>query len=378
MNSQVTSRQTSTGTPVPTLPSAAAAATVAADEKVTGKASTPHLDINLASPPQAGVSGTTGQEIVLIHPRKIRAGKLPNRVGSSFESDKFNELYQSIMNTRGNVEPISVRRIPVDANGCEFELIFGACRTQACLKAQLDVRAIIEAPDDKLGDLATLHENLGRQDLSPFELGRQIKFILESKQVKSLRSLAVQIGRDAGDLSKAVSIANLPPEIISAFKSPLDVQYRFAKQLTDAITHAREAVLQAALEIQGLDIDSPERESKKVFQQLIDAAKPKGVGPSNTPVEQTLYVGGKSIGRMSVDRTGRIQITLDEVLNTAQKKALAEKICGFIGRELNKRDRLDSKASSKDTPPATVSATAKARANAAANTTANATGVEAA
>lgn len=51
----------------------------------------------------------------------------------------------------------------------------------------------------------------------------------------SNKKMAEALGVDLGIVGKALTLAGLPVEVIDAFKSPLKIQYRFAKPLKDAL-----------------------------------------------------------------------------------------------------------------------------------------------
>ena len=210
------------------------------------------------------------QQVVLLDPCLIRPGSVPNRDKAAFDRVEFRHLQASIVLGGVNVQPILVRRALLDGAGTVYEIIYGARRHQACLLAGLPVRALVQddidegthegaqadvnaevnAPVNAAVDfLATFRENQGRADLAPWELGRQIAFALAQGYFSSQRKAAQEIGRDVGDVSRALQLAALAPEVVSAFATPLDLQFRHAKPLSDALKKAPEAVLAQALRI---------------------------------------------------------------------------------------------------------------------------------
>ena len=289
--------------------------------------------------PQEGAAsaapGQTAQQVVLLDPRLIRPGAVPNRAKAAFDQALFRHLQASIVLAGGNVQPISVRRAPADGAGTVYEIIYGERRHQACLLAGLPVRALVQEDVDVLLDaagdfLATFRENQGRADLAPWELGRQVAFALGSGYFSSQRNVAKEIGRDIGDVSRALQLAALPPEVVAAFASPLDLQFRHAKPLTDALKKAPEAVLAEALRIKE---EGQARAPGQVLERLVAAADEGGVGPSNTEaVDMAIEVDGQCIARLVAGRDGLVQVKMALALDQRQRLQLAEQLQAFYKR----------------------------------------------
>lgn len=279
------------------------------------------------------------QQVVLLDPRLIRAGTVPNRTkAAAFDQKLFRHLQASIALAGGNVQPIAVRRAPADDAGTVYEIIYGERRHQACLQAGLPVRALVQEDVDAAEDfLATFRENQGRADLAPWELGRQIAFALAHGYFSSQRKAALEIGRDVGDVSRALQLAALAPEVVAAFASPLDLQFRHAKPLTDAFKKAPEAVLTEALRIKAEgEVLAP----GQVLERLVAAADKGGVGPSNTDaVDMAIEVDGQCIARLVAGRDGLVQVRMAHALDEKQRAQLAEQLQAFYKRCVAKAPR---------------------------------------
>ena len=143
-----------------------------------------------------------------IDPNRIRVMGAPNRDSSSFESDAFEELHQNILVAGGNSVPISVVQLAVATEAHDFELIAGERRMRACLLANLPVLAIVKQAlmvSERQRMLATIRENLARQNLTPYEFGRQLKFVIDAALSPSARALGRDIGRHHSDISAAIT-----------------------------------------------------------------------------------------------------------------------------------------------------------------------------
>jgi ParB family chromosome partitioning protein len=217
----------------------------------------------------------------LLDPRLIKPSRWADRHPDSFASPAFMELRDDIAAAGGNVQPVKVRPIPgAPPSGPEpcYELVFGSRRTRACRDLNLRVRAVI---DDGLSDqdlyVQMQRENRGRANLSAWEQGVSYRRALDEGLFPSARRLAEVIGVDQSNLSKALRVASLPEEIVGAFGSPCDIQFRWVAALDKAMASDSDSVLNAA---RALRSRSSRPEARDVFKALTspskDAAKAKG------------------------------------------------------------------------------------------------------
>jgi ParB family chromosome partitioning protein len=110
----------------------------------------------------------------------------------------------------------------------------GHRRHQACLELGLPVFAVIEALDDQSLFVEMDRENRQRKDLRPYEIGLMYAKALDDGLFPSAKKLAEAVGIDLSQLGKALSLARLPQDVLGAFQSPLDLQYRWASELVPA------------------------------------------------------------------------------------------------------------------------------------------------
>jgi ParB family chromosome partitioning protein len=184
----------------------------------------------------------------LIDPRQIALTRWADRHPDSFSSQAFMELKQEIESAGGNVQPIKVRPVRGAAaeqpEGPRFELVYGSRRTRACLELGLPVRAVVdENVDDQALYVQMQRENRGRSNLSAWEQGVSYHKALNEGLFPSARRLAEQIGLDHSNVAKALRVAELPQEIVGAFRSPVDIQFRWAVALDKAYQQDPDAVL---------------------------------------------------------------------------------------------------------------------------------------
>ncbi|MEI2713950.1 MAG: hypothetical protein V9G04_11860 [Nocardioides sp.] len=109
--------------------------------------------------------------------------------------------------------------------------------------------AIVEVLTDAQLFTEMERENRERQDLSPWEQGVMYKRAIDDGLFPSLRRLATSIGAQVGNVSTAIQLASLPPEVIEAFPSPLSLQFRWGTALKAAIDKSPDDVLAQAREL---------------------------------------------------------------------------------------------------------------------------------
>lgn len=295
----------------------------------TALASAPSSSPALLTDPLS--SSSHHSSVCLLSVDTIEIGPSPNRTEASFESDEFFLLNESILHNRGNLQPIAVRQLlpeEIPQNSLlQYRLISGERRLRACAMHQLPVLAMIceVAPTRELVD--RLIENHLREPLSPYELGLQLRHIIDSSESISRRSLARLLGLDPSAVQKAVDIASLPQPVIEAFSNPSAIQYRDSKLLKDAVAASQDAVVACAKTLKGLELPS-----KDIIKKLVAAAGPgEGVEPFNTSSEPTqMAVDGQAIGALSTNKKGQTEIQLTLPLNARQQAELAEHLEKFV------------------------------------------------
>lgn len=203
-----------------------------------------------------------------LDPRTIRPSEWANRHEDSFRTEEFLSLRAEIENAGGNIQPIKVRPLRVgkivgpvatemnQAGGvepfnppCQYEIVFGHRRHRACLDLGIFVLAMVEDASEQELFIGMDRENRLRADLSPWEQGMMYVKALDKGLFSSNARLASALGRDTGVIGKALSLARLPTTIIEAFNSPLEIQYRWAKPLTDRLLSDPENIIARARQI---------------------------------------------------------------------------------------------------------------------------------
>jgi ParB family chromosome partitioning protein len=232
----------------------------------------------------------------LIEPQKIVPSKWANRIEPSFESADFRQLKEEIASAEGNVQPIKVR--PLKGDPDRYEIVYGHRRHRACLELNLPVLALVEDVSDQELFKEMDRENRARLDLSPWEQGVMYRRALNEELFSSMGELAKELGVDKGNVSRALKLADLPQAVVDAFPSPLDLQFRWAKLLSDAIQQDPEGVMARVEELEAHKADG--LSSKEVLDLLT------GKVPT-VPTVQTVVVDGKVIAEI-VEEGRRVQV----------------------------------------------------------------------
>jgi ParB family chromosome partitioning protein len=255
-----------------------------------------------------------------IDPTSIVRSKWANRHELSFTDTDFQNLKADIQASGGNVQPIKVRHL-IGESG-RYEIVFGHRRHQACLELGVDVLAFIDDLDEKNLFIEMDRENRQRKDLRPYEMGAMYAKALDEGLFPSARKLAEEVGIDHSQLSKSLALARLPVDVLNAFTSPLDLQYRWVASLVGAIQKDPDFVLAAANAIQS---ESPRPAAAAVFKRLC------GTVPHTAKDIEVLEGKGGQTGTLTFDKkNGSVRIDLANIdpKRFAVVKAAIEKLIG--------------------------------------------------
>jgi ParB family chromosome partitioning protein len=259
-----------------------------------------------------------------LDPLRVVPSRWANRHSSAFELSDFVALREEIRQAGGNVQPIKVR--PVGGReDADFEIVFGHRRHRACLDLGLPVLAMIEPVTDTELFTAMDRENRQRKDLSPWEQGLMYRKALDDGLYPSLRRLADAVGADAGNVSKALTLARLPDAVVEAFPTPLSIQYNWGPALSAAVQKDPEGTIARARAI-ALE--------KLGARQVLDALTASGLGvvPYNASSQTITSADGKRVARISHDGTGKTAIEFGTAAVPASRHdELAKLIARFLG-----------------------------------------------
>jgi ParB family chromosome partitioning protein len=147
------------------------------------------------------------------------------------------------------------------------------------------------------------------------------KRALESGVFASQKVMAGALGVDQGNISKAVQLASLPDDLIAAFSSPLELQYRFAPLLKTALDKDQARVLAVAQE---LSLLRPRLPVAQVMARLLGA---EPVVHQDPP--RVFSVNGKVVASLDKDAKGAISVRIRAGGLSASKE---RKLADFLDR----------------------------------------------
>lgn len=152
------------------------------------------------------------------HPFKVNAG------------EQFDELIESIK-INGVLNPVLVRKVELDENGCEYEMISGHRRKKASEIAGLEtIPCIIRNLDDDQATIIMVDSNLQRENILPSEKAFAYKMKLDAMsrqgkrtdltssqlgtQKRSDQILAEQVGESRNQIQRYIRLTYLIPSIL--------------------------------------------------------------------------------------------------------------------------------------------------------------------
>ena len=298
-----------------------------------------------------------------LDPATVRASAWANRHADSYQDAAYLLLKADIASAGGNVQPIKVRPlgdavaggVGVGVGGGatqpgvgpskallegtrpaasgvnkaaaapRFEIVYGHRRHRACLELGLPVRALVEQLPEQQMFVEMERENRARKDLSAWEQGMTYARALDYGLYPSNRQLANAIGRDLGDVGKALSLARLPGAVVAAFRSPLDLQYRWAKPLADAQQRDPDGLVSRARALQS---QPDQRTPKQVFDALVAVESVATLAP--LPTDIGIRLRGKQVAVVSADAQGFTVVRFAKALPLARRRALADAVERFL------------------------------------------------
>lgn len=262
----------------------------------------------------------------LLDPKRVAWSQWANRDQSNFVGQDFDAFKAEISSAGGNVQPIKVRSLTAGSE-FEYEIIFGHRRHRACLELGLPVLAVV----DNVGEVDVFvqmdRENRSRKNLSAWEQGMMYLRALEKGLFPSSRKLADQVGADLGQVGKAIALARLPKEIIEAFVSPLDLQFRWAKPLTDASEADPTGMIARAHSAKAL---GPNRSAAAVLDLLLNVNIGR-VGRADQVAPILIERDGKTLATIKLDGLGKATVSFaSSVVSAGQMKLLGEMVENFL------------------------------------------------
>lgn len=280
--------------------------------------------------------------VLALDPFTIHVPGAPNRLPGFADDPKFEELRINIASAGRNSVPIEVR--PLGTEPETYQLISGERRLLVCQMEELLVYAIAVPFDTppEFDCVERIRENLGRDDPSIYELGRQLKYAAETLKPRTQGELAAMLGISSSKLSRAKDLAELPEDMISVFASAREIRVQDIKPLKDAFEANPAAVLLEAAIMKALSKPLARADIVQRFRKVAQAEKAEkaaevsdGVAPCKTPVATInvaptpLVCFGKPAGHWALSQ-GALDIRIDETMSPLQRRKLLDLVRRFL------------------------------------------------
>ncbi|MES2157903.1 MAG: ParB/RepB/Spo0J family partition protein [Pseudomonadota bacterium] len=236
---------------------------------------------------------------------------------SLLDEHRLRSLIDSILAEGGNRIPAVVRRTP---NGdLPYELVTGTRRHWAIawLNANhypdIELIAIIEDLDDEAAFRLADIENREREDISDLERGLNYKGAVERFYGGVQLRMAERLKISKSQLSRYIALTEIPPLLVSAFHSPMDLQAKYAERLLPLL---RDPSARAKIEAAADQIASEQSFRRsgdeqpiggpEVMNRLLQATAVKG----RVQKASIAAVGGVTVGQVDKDQQKMLTVSL--------------------------------------------------------------------
>ncbi|MFZ2998584.1 ParB/RepB/Spo0J family partition protein [Sphingobium sp.] len=248
---------------------------------------------------------------------------------------RLRSLIDSILAEGGNRIPAVVRRTP--QGELPYELVTGTRRHWAIawLNANhypdIELVAIIEDLDDEAAFRLADIENREREDISDLERGANYKAAVDRFYGGVQLRMAERLKISKSQLSRYIALTEIPPLLVSAFHSPMDMQAKYAEKLLPLL---RDPAARAKLEAVADEIASEQSfrrsgdeqpiSGAEVMARMIKATTVKG------RVQKTRIAASSGASLGQVDKDQQKMLTLSLVPSDLSTDAILEALRPII------------------------------------------------
>lgn len=257
---------------------------------------------------------------------KIRPGDCnvwngnPRDVGR-LDAENCRTLIESIAAEGGNRIPVLVRAAPA-GSAFPYELLVGSRRRFSIDwlnrngRPEIFLNAlVVELGDEEAFRLADI-ENRERQDISELDRARSYQAAVDRFYAGVQSRMAQALGLSNSQLSRLLSLAQMPDPVVEAFPTREDLRVRHSEVLTPLLRRPeqRELMIAAAVEI-GAEQQRRAARNERMIQpaavlaRLKQAAVPQGDADAGEGGE--ILFEGERVGRVRPARHGTIALELN-------------------------------------------------------------------
>jgi ParB family transcriptional regulator, chromosome partitioning protein len=289
---------------------------------------------------------SAGYVILRLDPEAIGLTEFANRHELSLSSsDETFNSFKANIRLHGQDTPVRVRPAASASGAFEYELVEGHRRHAAIRQLNKEVEGgfpILARLDAKAADAKDLvlkmyRENAERKDLSAFEIGGMFAQWLRNGLYKTQREISAATHLHETTVGQYVAIAELPAEVVAAFRDPRTIAVRWSKDLSKACRDRLKLVIARASKITKAE---PVPEPEAVFRALT-AVPPTGDGkPRGSKLSESVKVDNKVLFTIAL-KGGRLTLNPRQIKET-QLPELYEDLKAYAHKWLKDKGRASS------------------------------------
>jgi ParB family transcriptional regulator, chromosome partitioning protein len=288
---------------------------------------------------------SAGFVILRLDPEAIGLTEFANRHELSLSSnDETFKAFKENIHLHGQDTPVRVR--PAATSGkVEYELVEGHRRHAAIRQLNKEVEGgfpILARLDAKAADAKDLvlkmyRENAEREDLSAFEIGGMFAQWLRNGLYKTQREISAATHLHETTVGQYVAIAELPAEVIAAFRDPRTIAMRWSKDLSKACRDRLKLTLGRASKLAKAE---PAPEAEVVYRALT-AVPATGDGKARgSKLSESVKVDNKVLFTIAL-KGGRLTLNPRQIKED-QLPELYEDLKAYAHKWLKDKGRVPS------------------------------------
>jgi ParB family chromosome partitioning protein len=285
---------------------------------------------------------SAGMVILRLDPESIGLTEFANRNALSLSTqDETFRAFKENIRLHGQDTPVRVR--PAAApSPTAYELVEGHRRHAAIRLLNKEIeggfpilaRLDANASDAKDLVLKMYRENAEREDLSAFEIGGMFAQWLRSGLYKSQREISATTHMHETTVGQYVAIAELPAEVIAAFRDPRTISLRWSKDLAKACRDRLKVVMARAAKLAKAE---PPPESEAVYRALTAIPSTSDGPPRKSKLSESVKVDDKVLFTIAL-KGDRLTLSPKQIIDS-DLPTLYEDLKAYARKWLESRGR---------------------------------------
>lgn len=283
-----------------------------------------------------------GFVILRLDPESIGLTEFANRHELSLSTnDETFRAFKENIRQHGQDTPVRVRPAAAGSKTA-YELVEGHRRHAAIRQLNHEAEAgfpILARLDAKASDAKDLvlkmyRENAEREDLSAFEVGGMFAQWLRQGLYKSQREISAATHMHETTVGQYIAIAELPAEVIAAFRDPRAISLRWSKDLAKACRERLKVTLGRALKLAKAE---PVPDAEAVYRALTAIPSTSDGKPHRSKLSESVKVDDKVLFTIAL-KGGRFTLNPKQIKED-ELPALYEDLKAYAHRWLKDRGR---------------------------------------